>query len=898
MCFGMHLAQTKFHQPLVTETSFYRGRLVRGVLAPLTVIHAPTGFGKTTLAAQMVAEHANRTAWLSLDETDKDPKRFWYAVLSALNLRFPSVGKQSRFVLDQAESALQDVTGCLINELLAQTSGVESPHVLVLDDFHHMTSPESLATFNLFLDHLPPQWHVVITTRNLPALKLAQRKSKERANEVSAQELRFTKPECLAFFQGFDCTFSQSEIESISMRCEGWAAALRLYGLAGISAKRQLGLGHADQDLYEVLMAEVMADLPQEIRQFLSHTAFLPRFCARLANVTLGINNSANLIADLLHRNLFTVALDGHLGWHRYHDLFRSFLLERFRLPEQELNNLKVRAAHWHAAEGQHGEALHFYLDARDWAHASRVLSERGRVWIKQGQGELVRQALDAMPESVLANQASLLCLKVWNATDTEKYEHGRCWLDQAKQILDRATEPASDTAQLRYELLTLCAIVERLHERWELTLRYSQAALDAAKAVKSPMKWRPMLTLGAHAYLQGDLQQAQQLLEDAVHWSLEDGNSYGAAQSCGYLSEVLYQRGELQKAIRLVTHVRQTLEERGFSGANKLGAWRWIGEVDLQREMGEFEQAHLGLNELKQLRDADHCEALQHLIILLRAYALAISQNLPAEARRLLAQIELVQSKMRFKSVFATGSLEGMYAEVAWLEGDTVKCSHWLTVQLTQQDDFTFVRLRDRFTTVRILFALKRFEQAIDLAERIRQAAVQRGHVLAEAMALMWSAASTHATGQLDAANQSLLAAFQQISGQGYRRVFLDQGDGLAPVLKLCAGDAVFGELAKSLLKDLKHQTPKVAAQAPLPRPAAVQSAKLPLSQRELDLLIHVRDGLSDKEIAKLANISPGTVKTHLRNIYRKLEVNGRVQALTKLNWLHAPSAVSSPPF
>ncbi|NBD19091.1 hypothetical protein GTZ97_00205 [Aquabacterium fontiphilum] len=888
----MNLVHTKLHPPDTVTATCLRARLIPARQIALTVIHAPTGFGKTTLALQIIRDAA-LGGWLSIDPFDNHPQRFWLAVVAALRVAHPSLGKRSEVLLRESDTGVWDALACLLNDLNELDPERPSPLQLTWDDFHHVSSHELLKSINFFIDHLPAHWRLIVTSRHLPALKLAQRKSKGFATEITAHDLRFTEAESIEFLARAEPASLARDFAAIHARCEGWAAALRLYSLSGLTCSNDTPSSAAEQDIHEVLFTEVMAELPEGLRHFLGHTAFLPRFCPALVNHLLGEGQAEQWIPELISRNLFVVAPDGQQQWLRYHDLFKELILQVQAPPPDTLLGLRAHAAAWFEFTHHMAEALEQHVLARQWAQACRLLATVGSRWIRQGHGESVRRLLGEVPHHEWQKDPALLCLRFWVASDTEKFTHGETWLDRASDLIEQGETGSTPTESLTCEVMTLKAIVARLKGQWLKTLAFSQAALEAAESSDSPLRWRSFLTLGAYAYLQGELARAASLLEQAVHWALVDENLYGAAQSCGYLSEVLYQQGELQKAWQVARRVESELASRGWDAGSRLGSWRWIGLVDLFREQGDFAQAEGALAELRRFRQLEKCEALQHLIILIRGYTLSISQGQAEQALGLIQQIEDVQQRMHFKSVFASGSMAALRAEAAWLRRDAPACRQWLVKHArSSEEPLSFIDERDELIAIRILVLLQRPEEAAIRAARLVEHAATHGHTVTHALALTWSAIALHGLNDLACARSQLICAFELVSGEGYRRLLLDQGRDLAPVLDIAKDHPLYGAFCQELLAAMVEQSPRdVGAAAPIatPQPSIETSIDIGnnLSRREVGILWYVRDGYSDKEIARLANISPGTVKTHLRNIYRKLEVNGRVQALSKMNLL-----------
>ena len=869
----MTVVRTKFHIPRTAGLTFVRERFLRESLAPLTVIHGPPGYGKTTVALQMIESVAGDTCWLSLDPFDNDPRGFWLYFIAAIQTQLPEVGRKSVGML-QAESG-SDVIGP-VRALLSDLETLERsrPLQLVLDDFHHLTNPEILNTFNAFLDFQPQFLKLILTSRTQPPLRLASRKSKGLCEDVRAEELRLTEAESIYFLQTWrKISLPNEALAAIIQQFEGWIAGLQLLAVS-LNAQRPLSgwtlqQSDATQDIYGLMLEEVVADLPDDIRDLVVKTAFLPRFTADLIDYVLMRSGADPILHRLLSLNLFVIPLEGQGGWFRYHDLFRAMLQDRFPLDRDTLSGLQTRAGEWCESNGWVMDAIDHFLLAAQWPQMLRLISIHSLTWLREGQNQTLRRAIQNIPSEVMDQHALLLCLKVWIAPDQEKYMSGAESVEKALALISPGENGTLDEPHLGCLIYTLKAMIARLQGRWHETIEHSRRALQYADVSDMPLRWRSYLTLGAHAYLQGDLPEARSLLWNAVNFALAEQHAYGIAQTSGYLSEVLYQSGQLDDAWRMALHVRESLETTDFVHSS-LAAWRFIGVVDLHRERNELDACRSLLTQLNALRSLDSCEFLQHLIILLRSWTFAISRRDLALAKTTLDEIESLQFRMRFPSVFASGTLAGMRARLAWLQNDKTQCMHWLNQNERILRNRNFLFEQDVLTAVRILALLDRDEEALALSQRLAEASRLRGGQLTWSKCRLWQSIIWERMSSHEASVEALISVFDTLKAEGYVSVFLDEGPVIIPVLKACLSHPQYGSFAHRLLQKLV--------------PSLDGAETHPLSPREMQMMAFVKGGLTDKEIARELNISPGTVKTHLRNIYRKLEVNGRVQALARL--------------
>jgi LuxR family transcriptional regulator, maltose regulon positive regulatory protein len=323
------LVETKLYPPKLRRGLVARprlsGRLRRGAEARLTLISAPAGFGKTTLLAEWLAaaQTGRSVAWLSLEESDRRPASYWTYVITALQAVAPGVGTTALPLLQSGQPPVETVLVTVVNELGAVPHDV----YLVLDDYHLVDGPDVRAGMRFLLEHLPPQAHLVVSTREDPDLPLARLRARGELVEVRAADLRFTLEEVAAYLN--DVTgleLATGEIAALEGRTEGWIAALQLAALSMEGRDDVAGFiaGFAGDDRYIVdyLVDEVLTRQPAHVRSFLLQTSILDRLSGPLCDAVTGQPGGKAMLESLDRANLFLVPLDDRRRWYRYHHLF------------------------------------------------------------------------------------------------------------------------------------------------------------------------------------------------------------------------------------------------------------------------------------------------------------------------------------------------------------------------------------------------------------------------------------------------------------------------------------------------------------------------------------------------------------------------------------------------
>ena len=374
---------TKLHRPTPRRQTVSRARLLRrleaGVDGKLTLVSAAAGFGKTTAVTDWLTHQDRQTAWLSLDAQDSDLNRFLTYVVATLQTVAPQVGQG---VLQGLASPQPPPAPALLTALLNQLAELAQPLVLVLDDYQRIENPAIDEALTFFLDHLPPQLHLIVITREDPSLPLARWRGRGQLNELRAADLRFLPEEVATYLnEQMELTLSADSLAALHTRTEGWIAGLHLAALSlqkrSDPAQFITAFSGSHRFIFDYLIEEVLHHHPPPIRQFLVQTSILGRMCPALCDAVTGMSHSAETLRYLEQNNLFIVPLDTEEEWFRYHHLFAEFLQKQLS-DQQERAALHRRAGDWYLAHGFELEAFEHAVQAEDVAQAVVLLEGGG----------------------------------------------------------------------------------------------------------------------------------------------------------------------------------------------------------------------------------------------------------------------------------------------------------------------------------------------------------------------------------------------------------------------------------------------------------------------------------------------------------------------------------------
>ena len=424
---------TKLFKPSLRQHTVERERLYDllrlGCRLPLTLVVAPAGWGKSTIVAEWLAHDGITAGWVSLDGGDNDPMRFWRYLLLAAGQAGSAAGTAALRRLDAAGSDVpRDVLPAFVNALVS----ADAPLVLVLDDYHLVTSALVHASVAMLLDRSPPQLHLILITRADPALPLSRLRVREELAELRAEDLRFSAAEALEFFNSRPGPrLSEQDVLRLLARTEGWAAGLQLAALqlrdrADPVAFIERFTG-ADWHIVNYLGDEVLASQPPEVREFLLATSVLDRMCGPLCDALTGRADGAELLSDIYRANLFVIPLDNERRWFRYHHLFGGLLRHELARTSPERPAILHRlAARWYAEHDDAAEAIGHAIASGDDALSGRLVAAHWLRTFNTGQLETVRMWLDALPAELVASDASLSAARVLLALDTGQARGGQ----------------------------------------------------------------------------------------------------------------------------------------------------------------------------------------------------------------------------------------------------------------------------------------------------------------------------------------------------------------------------------------------------------------------------------------------------------------------------------------
>src|SRR2546426_454338 len=536
------LLATKLHRPLPREQLGRRPQLaelhMQGLMGPLTLVSAPAGFGKRTLLAQWLAESGMPVAWLSLEPGDNEPVRFLSYLIAALQTLDPHLGAVALTLLQMPQPAAAETVLTLLTNDVGSHGRDGGDFALVLDDYHVIDATPIDHALAYLVDHLPPQMHLVIATREDPPLPLARLRVGGHLTELRVTDLRFTPSEAAEFLnQGMGLNLSAEDVTALEARTEGWIAGLQLAALSMQGQqdstsfiKSFTGSHHF---VLDYLVEEVLQQQPESIQTFLLRTSILDRLCGSLCDAVL-LNPSGSgqeTLESIEHANLFLVPLDNERRWYRYHQLFAELLRQRLQQRSAsstgdevgDVTELHCRASVWYEDHGLSIEAFHHAAAAHDVARAERLIEGEGMPLHFRGAGAPVLNWLESLPRTALDARPSL-----WvTYASTLLFGGQHTAVEQKLQAAEaplQGTEPDDRTTDLVGRIASMRATLAVIQHDGETIITQSRRALEYLHPDNLPVRTATTWTLGYAYQLQGDRAAASQAYTEVI----ATGKSFG----------------------------------------------------------------------------------------------------------------------------------------------------------------------------------------------------------------------------------------------------------------------------------------------------------------------------------------------------------------------------------
>lgn len=900
----MQLLKTKLHNPPIRPDLVPRPtlmeRLNAGLHRKLTLVSAPAGSGKTTLISAWLHSSDRASTWLSLDEGDNDPVRFFAYLIAALQVIQKDTGNILQRLLETAPAMTpESMATILINDLEAC-----EPFVLVLDDYHAVSEPAIHGALAFLLERQPARMHLAVTTRHDPPLPLSRLRGRNQLTEIRQPDLRFSREETAVFLhQATSMELGPTEIATLEQRTEGWVTGLQLAALALQGHDRE-SVARTIRDfsgqhhfVLDYLADEVLMYQPQALQGFLLQTSILERMCGALCDAIMdagdwrlegeGAPSSMAPVTgqETLHQlesgNLFVVPLNDERTWYRYHGLFSDLLRARLqegapgRVPE-----LHRRAAAWYEANELPAEAVHHALASGDSSLAASTIERaitQVATWSRIEVATLLGW-LRALPSDIRRTRPRLelfAARALFSSGQTEAASHA---LDDLEASL-RVDPSNPDAEQVLRTILadrgSYAVVYGEVQQAEAFTLQF----LDQVEERDTNSQIRAAATLGMAYYRSGNLSRAGQAFTQAIRITRAEGMTFAAVPLVCNLAEVQLSRGKLRLATQTLGEAMEMGTVNGTRTSLTGFVWLELGKILYEQNDLPAAEQHL-LEALELLDRGGIAEAFGSMHALLARVKQAQGDTAAAQEA-----IQLAVQTAQGSSIPRLCILAAAYQAQIWLAQGKVALARQWAHDYRQVGETQYLREFEDLTLAQVLLDDRQPDEALALLDELLPKAEAAGRMDSVIKCQALRALALQAIEMQDQAFNALTSVLPLAEPEGYVRTFVDCGRRMCTLLEGTARHGIAPAYIARLVAAFEYPGQQQAGGIQAPHSGLRKTTDPPLveplTNREMEVLHLLAEGLSNAEIMGRLVISLPTVKSHTRNIYGKLDVHDRKAAV-----------------
>lgn len=860
------LITTKFNIPTIDSKVVKRPRLFRKLDTcfeyRITLVTAPAGYGKTTLVTSWLSEKKKRkliTTWLSLDGDDNDPECFWSYFFMSLYKKMPGINDI------RSEAAM--FNKLYISHFINTVCKFDGEILMVIDDFNVITNDSILKNIKFLIMNMSLNLHFLILSRTFPKLTLSRLRAADSILEINQYDLQLTYEETTQFVcKTLDNKTPCDKCSEVWKETEGWAAGIQMMVLT-IKNFGEKSLNN--NFVFEYMMEEVFLSLSENTKKFLMSTSIVDQFSVEFGNYLLSINNSIDIIKEVERLNLFLISLDGERKWFRYHNLFRSFLKRQLdKLSDDIIHKLFNRAAEWYEANKQVNKAVENYIKGENFKKAVCLIEEISSEILCSGQAKLLGKWNEMLPKDIVKANSRLIMNSAWAASADRK-------ASEASQYIIMAEECANINRLAKAEILALTStnIVD---------INNIDKIIDDCKNVIKELKPKEFLTQLmifniAKGYLfKGEVAEAEYYLKECLKISTETGEGYieVVASKLLFIGDKLKgKHKEVEKKCKdLISKLKIEgdilLPVAGLLYAELSDVYYEWNELEKSAAMAK-EGLRLGLD------GEDTWTITENYFMLVKTYN---AKGLSKEYKLTLEKLKKYFSSSEFFDMkLKVGSLN---TENYLKRGEIIKASKWI-INISSEIKGDMTMLYPEFCIAKTRLYI--YEGKMDKARKIlnsleKNAEKYDANALLTKVMILRSIAYEK-NGHIEEAISELEKAVALAWKQKLIRSLIGEGKWMKNMLSKLKKYTRNDDICTFIDVLLSEFEPNFSIKA--------DSSNEILSKREIEVIKLICDGATNLEIAQKLFVSVNTVKTHLLNIYTKLDVHSRTRAVAKAKML-----------
>ena len=860
---------SKVDVPMLPKFLVSRQKLVQQISTPIVLIHAPSGFGKSTLLNEWRQGCGFPVAWLAIDKDDNYRSRFFFSIIKAIQNIDPTFGNDLiSFINTTVNTQITEIVPKLTEEI-SKLAHKSLKLGLVLDDIHHIHNQDIFDSLQAWINNLPPNLMLIISGQNRPPLLLGDLRARSYITELDVSDLRFSKEEGIHYLEKFSRKqLHQSDYERLSTHAEGWAAGLTLTALALAKQEdpQQFVENFSGAHIYmrEYFMETVLQRLSPEVQTFLLKTSILKHICGSLANAVTETENGDEILAKLWDESLFIVKLE-QPGWYRYHDLFSEMLQSQLKLRNPaEVDTLHMIAARWYYNQIATADAIYHLLATKAWDEAALLIEEMAFRELEQfGEDSRLLRWLQELPIHVVQNHKNLLYVYLrlaYHAMPPQKIER---FVTHVENSLLRKPGPS-----LTIDEREMLNEIKLLRNHWEDQDEFSLPLTGDSHSER----WRLLVDMHILRPLRYDDQvKVDEKIQDVFDRSLQQKNLFVTLMAGGALARRAFNFGHLRQAEKFARHTLEvSLSQRGKLPEPSSISFSQLCRMEIERNDLLMAQKYL-----TQVSEVDPNPTSYNMPV-----ATAINQTLIHLARKEYAKAKAVIQEIRVhhekrpSGQFMDQELIAYEALVFLREGN-LKTTRQLLAEAEAMGEHLLPKL--------VLSELLLRRQQPDLAEYYLNEILPMfpGEIQTESITsvLLLRALALYNMGQTSQGKALMIDLIKNCAMEKSVRSFLDRLDLCKPILQDILINENIPQFSRIFIKELLLNDEPNQFGEPTERKQNADGSGI--SAREKEVLSLMSYGDSNREMAVKLSVSESTIKTHITNIFTKLQVNNRVQAI-----------------
>jgi|LSQX01.3.fsa_nt_gb LuxR family maltose regulon positive regulatory protein len=893
---------TKLIKPGMPASYLRRPRLRKryqdAIKNRILLVTAPAGYGKTTFLSEVLQDIKQPVAWVSLDKRDDYSFNFWNNIIMAIRSIEPSFGQRAVIQLQKNEESYEIILTELINEILEDVPDL----YIVLDDYHCIETQEIHHAIDFLMNYLPAQAHLIISSRTYPPLSLNRLRGQGHIAEINANDLKFTIEETAEFLNdvmGF--SLDEGMINYVFARIEGWIAGLQMIvvTMQGNMDFNSLlaSLRGSNKDILEYLTYEVLEQQEEHIRRFLLETSILEHFNGEMCDYILERNDSQQILETLLAKNSFLQPIDNDGKWFRFHSLFKSALYKKLANDWADIVPiLHLRASQWFEHEGLIEEAIEHALEAEEYDRAMTLFDKIASNFMGQDKFNRFMTWFDKIPEEFITKSLwyTIGCAVAFEMN--RQPEHQKLFTQAVVSISE--TKAINEYPKhIYYAYLYILQTLEAYHKGNIITaIECADKGLEAMPADEARGRCGLLCVKGFSLWMKGELMEAYQCCREAAYLGKVVGWTYSVGLNLSAVAHIQFAMGHLTSAVETCYEIQSGSSLNGTEVSSSSYANLLLGRILYQRNL-------LDAAEEQVFKAVYLSENGQEPVLWLCSQMALARINIVRDKKDIAMEIAR-SAKITYENIYPGSVLADIFITRLWImlgDGSAAadSCQSWMGSFLSSDSNVSKEEnIKDLLqwgiygndirnvwaelpllTYIRLKLLQENLDGLFELLEKIQQV-VEAKHwqnILIETLIL--KAMVVDAAGDTNTALKLLTEAMVLSLKERQLRLFADEGQ---PMLQLLRRTKQKGNVSDYVAKIISlFNIPETATAQNEGRPEQLPE---PLTRREKEILELVCDGATNKEIAERLFLSISTVKNHIHNIYGKIGVGNRAQAIIRV--------------